>query len=530
MLIKLTKIYSPQEARLREDYGDELAAQDSGSFTDLLKKLVKYGQLQDILIRPLDREEFPDAPEEAEFSVVDGGRRLLAFELLASQGLEVPGIPPGEIGATIERMGVRDPLHMAELEFYATEVRKAFTWQEKAKFVRLIHFGYIDRARADDKVWGAENTALLLDMTVRTVNRYLELTEDPDVFEDEKVQGARTFVAATKQAKRQKALGKRRREVEETIAEKEKGGEKSDTVYAGIGDEDILDLCKQGDCRELITEFDDETFDFIHWDPPYGGEQAGGSTSVQERIDDTQEYAIELMTDMFPKIHQVMKQHRWMALWYHPINYQWILDHLSQTEDFQFWVNPYPNVWYKRNRKADGHEISRFSTNATEYFLHIGKWEKSYLDLILPRTDRQNVYVYDMPVGSQRRHIMHKPADLLGEITTVISIEGEVGYDPSVGSGSFFEGCVDRNRKGYGAELSEEYWLTSCDAYKKALQKPSSDDLTDEEAITMAVEGGLTKKDASRYVEGLAVKMGRSITIIDITKLIAYRKKMGIIK
>lgn len=519
MLIDLDKIYLPE--RLREDYGDDLPGNNDQSFKSLVKGLVKHGQLQDILIRPLDKKEHPEATAGADFVIVDGGRRYLALLALNQADTVARGVPLGKIGATIERTDASDPLYATELEYYANEVRKAFSWQEKAKFIRAVHFGYVDRLRAEEKEWSIPNTAYLLDMSEVTIRRYLELTDDPDIFEDDKVQDARTFVAATKQAKRQKELKKRRKAVAKRAGEEDDpsktsaAGRERSTVYAGIGDEDIFSLCKQEDCRGWITGFDEGSIDFVHWDPPYGGEQSGGSTSVHERIDDSPEYAEEITLAMLPEIHRVLKEGHWLAIWYHPDRKDWLIESMEAAG---FWVNPYPNIWYKRNRKSDGHELKRFLVNAHEEFLFAAKLVDKKTDPILPRNDRQNVFVYDMPVGNARRHIMHKPWDLIREIISVISIDGEIGLDPGVGSGSFFEACVASNRKGYGCELSEEYWLISCDAFKRALEQTSS--LTRKEAreIAMAAwaDAGKEAEHGAMYVKDHYEVTGLVPTLDDI--------------
>ena len=65
---------------------------------------------------------------------------------------------------------------------------------------------------------------------------------------------------------------------------------------------------------------------------------------------------------------------------------------------------------------------------------------------------------------------MHKPPELLVEILRLISIPGEGGIDPSVGSGSLLEAAWSTGRRGFGCELSEEYWLGAIEAVKNTIE------------------------------------------------------------
>ena len=248
-------------------------------------------------------------------------------------------------------------------------------------------------------------------------------------------------------------------------------------------------LISQGDCREWIKQFPEERFTWVHWDPPYGHRQAERA-SIHGSIVDDQDYARGLMSDMFPELWRVLVDGHWMVVWYHPSEYQWIVDTLSghvrdgescklcgkewvgrpsycSVATTPWWVNPYPNVWVK-GRPSDGHEIKRFLINDHEEFLLAAK-VNACSDPILPNTDRSNVFSFSGVAKSDRRHVTHKPRELLAEVLKVISFPGEFGCDPSIGSGSIIEAALLSGRLAVGCELDEAYWLGAIDAVQKLL-------------------------------------------------------------
>lgn len=494
VIVSAKEIHFDSELRLRQDYGD-------------VKRMVvsfhKYGQLQDCLVRePNGNEPLPDGKN---WVLVDGGRRLLAVELAARSDIEIKDLEPGQIGIKVR--GQEDKLYALELEFFANEDRKNFDWREKAEFVKRIHEGHM----AGGEEWSVLYTAALLEMGDKTVYKYLDFFDHPDAFKTEEVQQAETFNTAYKQFQIKKDFEKRKRLVkhrDETIEKRTQevaissGGEVvqvevSDRVAYVPPSEFAQLICQLGDCREYISQVPTDTFDWIHWDPPYGGEQAGGAFGTFERIDDSWVYAKMLLTDMFPDVWRTLRGGHWFVLWYHPQYYndivtmlrgherdwethrcihcdrEWETENLLVTcrnEKWRFWVNPYPNTWYKVDRLSAGQEIRRFLINAQEHFLFAAAVKEKEKP-ILPSTNRQNVFVNNMPTSEERRHSMHKPAKLLGKILEVISIPGELGYDPSYGSGSIFEAALRLHRKIVGTELDKQIRSRAIEAVEEAIKE-----------------------------------------------------------
>lgn len=470
LTVRLEDIYFPTKLRLRSDYGD---------VEELAQSMVRRGQIQPIVLRPFDPEEFPKA-EPHLWTLVDGGRRMFASMIIYKNEKEIPNCEQGTILA-VPREDI-DPMFALEIEFHANEDRKHFHWKEKISYIVRVHKHF----KSMDKNWDVKHTANLIQLGDRATYAYLQMAANPEVLADERVQKQKSFRVAYKQFQivteelNRKAklvpgpTGKRTvgghvfadgRTLAETVKENQerlKAKSKADKLERAITG--AKNLISQGDCREWIKKFNDEQFAWVHWDPPYGHRQ-GERDSVHGSIRDDQEYAHELISEMLPEIHRVLQPGHWLVIWHHAEEYDWLKEKL---ESENFWVNPYPCIWYKQ-RASDGHEIKRFLINDYEQFFLAAKITDEKNDPILPNTDRSNVFTVRTLARADRRHVTHKPPKLLAEILDVVSYRGELGCDPSVGSGSLVEGALYSGRMALGCELDEAYYLGAVEAVQNIL-------------------------------------------------------------
>ncbi|KKL74253.1 hypothetical protein LCGC14_2066760 [marine sediment metagenome] len=414
MLIELSKIHLDAKDRLRAKHQN---------IQKLASSIARRGLIQPIVLRPPHKSELP-LPEGKDYVIEAGARRFIAMLFLQPMLESDPAtlhlsLVPGEITAEIRHGD--DELMSLEVEFHENEDRDNFDWKEKASYVWRIHDGNVAR----NPEWNVDDTSLLLEMGRSTTFQYLEFRDNPAVFADERVSGADTFRTAKKQFDIVKSLKKRemivefrkKRNADLKARQAEGGGATSvtdfelGTIYPSVDLDQVemevgglaARIAQQGDCREWIKKWPDEAFDFLHWDPPYGGEQSGGAFTSFRKIDDSWAYAMKLISDMIPDLHRVLRPGHWLAIWCHPSNTQdvtrllaghvlddvlplrcyncrksWTsekLQHYCPASGHSFWVNPYPNHWYKVNRKADGHEIKRFLVNAEEPFLFAAKMQ-----------------------------------------------------------------------------------------------------------------------------------------------------------
>lgn len=462
--------------------------------TEKARSLLRFGQLQPILV---ERNENGGGRR---YKLIDGKVRLTALMALfvrymmgeqeVKDAFERWGMQPGFVDV-VEKDSL-DPLTALMIEFHANEDRDNFTWDERAKYVRKIHDMLSTQHGRD---WKQESTAEAIGMSPAVVSQYLQLTEIHPAAQSERVQKATSKGAALKQLKIEKERHVRKARVEsaEKLAAQstsERGGAVTTNQGFAPSRSDAGLAAKlsiyHGDCREWIKTIPDNSLDWFHWDPPYGGtEGAGGAFASHAPIQTDHDYALGLMADMFPEIWRVLSDGSWMVLWYTPVHYNairlalqghkfdsdtgvcaycqrhilrdytWLASNYScRPSPHRFWVNPYPNYWRKKDRAADGHEIQRFLTKETEPFLLCGKQDAK--TPILLRSDRGNVFDFDGIPSVERRHVHHKPPALLKEILSLISVPGSLGGDAGAGSGSILEAVYGTSRKVVVAELDKD--------------------------------------------------------------------------
>lgn len=499
MYIPLESIFIPpdENGRIRE------AASLAEAVSERANSIIANGQLQPILVErlavPVDGREWKLIDGQVRYvSLLSLNYRLEKFEPEINMAFKRWGIQPGMIEA--KEINDIDPITALAIEYNANEDSTAFTWNEKGRYVRRIHEMLVERAKGQGEKWTAEKTAEFIGRSKAFVSTYLELTDESDeLVQAPAVQNARSRQTAKKQLDIERARHQRK------LQAKADSVRSSDVAATGVSVryEDVAKMiAHKGDCRDWIKTIPDNVFDWFHWDPPYGGSEGiGGAFAGHKPIQTSLRYCLGLMEVMIPEIWRTMREGAWLAFWYTPVHYNWVrlllqghkFDHEGNCaycfknafsdHDYlsnyyyctyspnPFWVNPYPNQWYKEDRVADGHEITRFLAKQTEPFFLAGKilpaTPKDVKLPILQISNRGNVFTHDIPRGLDRRHVNHKPPALLKEILSLISVPGSLGGDASGGSGSIIEAASEAGRKVLVAELDDTHWQ---DCYSVALE------------------------------------------------------------
>lgn len=506
MFIPLDDIYIPPEedGRIRDPENTKTAV------SNRVDSLLRFGQLQPILVEDFDG----DKP----YILVDGQIRYISMLSLSIrhdmeeeevvEAFELWGMKPHHIEGKV-RESTSDIMQLMS-EFHANEDRDDFTWEEKGNYIRRIHELHVQQAKEEGETWTGEDTAKAIGQSTATVSQYLQLTDPSDpATQSDRVKKAKTKNTAFKQLKIEKEKNRRRKQaarVEKKIEEAEEEEEEEAFDFVAAAKKVIY----HGDCRKWIKDIPDSSLSWFHWDPPYGGKEGGGGAfAAHTGIQTDNDYCLTLMEDMLPEIYRVLQDGSWVALWFTPIHFdrvKWMLqghrfkddgvcehcerhivkDYIWLSENYgcrpspyTFWVNPYPNIWYKSDRVADGHEIQRFLTKQTEFFFLAGKHDQK--PPILMRSNRGNVFDYPLP--DDRRHVAHKPPALLEEVLSLISVPGSIGGDAGAGSGSIIEAAFNSNRRIISAELEEEHYVdvlgVTTDIFTRKLYSPAKVDKWD---------------------------------------------------
>lgn len=212
----------------------------------------------------------------------------------------------------------------------------------------------------------------------------------------------------------------------------------------------------QGDCLEVMKNIEDGTVDLIVTDPPYPlNHTSGSSTSSakQEKWqgnlkagDKTSNIINKIrFEEWVPEIYRVLKPNAHCYIFVNDKNVQEILNVCMKNgfklHNILVWKknNCTPNRWYMKNCEFI-------------IFLHKGK------SFPINNLESSQFLEYKNIGGKNKLHPTQKPTELLEELILNSSIEGDIVFDPFMGSGSTGVACLNINRNFIGIELDEGYF------------------------------------------------------------------------
>lgn len=214
--------------------------------------------------------------------------------------------------------------------------------------------------------------------------------------------------------------------------------------------EDIKLLC--GDCLELMKRIPDKSVDLVTIDPPYEFAQHGGGGAFGSR---KREYHNELEADTLTKgfdtavldeLVRVMRKVN-IYIW---CNKEQIKQYLEYFEgcnmDLLTWhkTNPVPTC----NNKylSDTEYLLFFREKGVKVYGSYQTKRKFYVT----QTNKKDKDKY--------KHPTVKPVEIMENIITNSSQEGETVLDCFMGSGTTGVACVNTNRRFIGMEKEEKYF------------------------------------------------------------------------
>lgn len=380
-----------------------------------------HGQLQPIKVEQ----------KNGKYRLIAGERRLTAISQLHDEGATIPGLQTGYIEITF---GDPVPLHKQLMqEFAENNERKDFTYVERAKFIRKFH--EMMQLEYGQDAWSQELTARTLNLSPASISHYLRVEQA--VREDPSIAKAGTLDAAVKRMK-----------VQERIKERKGAVEKEDSTAITRASS----ILTHGDAREWITTLDNESVDLVNFDPPWGNDISFKSQENHESFDDSTEYAMKLMDDLFPHIYRILKPNRFCIFWFGAHMTQEMAEY-AQTFGFNLQFTRTPCIWYKPDKVADQNRVPEkqlIESYETFFLLRKG-------DPIFYEKYTHNVFAFErVPLGSII-HPTEKPVSLCTALVKLCSVPGEKVVDPTAGSSAFLDAALRADRKPRGCEKSDRF-------------------------------------------------------------------------
>ena len=418
--------------RQRKELTEEDIAERAKSFE-------KFGQLQNIVL---------NKTEDGTLELVAGFTRIMAALSLGWN----------EIEASLQ--DDLDDIQKKEMELEENIQRKQLEWWEEAQAIAEIH----DMRSKIDPTWSMAKTAQMVGKSKPTVSRSVDLSkamkDDPSLKKEKGVK------SALQKRDTQKKMKKRQKEIEK----KNEG--------RGIA---IPARILVGDAKDLIKKEEDESFDAIVTNFPFGVDfELKGGEKVYY---DEEQYIIELVQEVIREGYRVLKDDSWFVAWfdirkitYSPIQmrtYREISDRLGTDKrdmrlrkmmfdsmGLAFWfeqtgfdfVTLVPPIWVKPNkRQGIIGDPRKGLVSAYEAMVFASKGSA-----ILLKQGLQNIFIYDSLNPSERDFEMQMPEDLCTQIVSMVSLGGGRILDPFAGVGSIGEGALNCQCEFVGYELNGE--------------------------------------------------------------------------
>lgn len=205
--------------------------------------------------------------------------------------------------------------------------------------------------------------------------------------------------------------------------------------------EEITNKIIQGDCLDIMKKMDNESVDLLLTDIPYGGvnRKSNGLRNLDKKDADV------FTMDMQFLIREMVRVTKGSG--YIFCGWEQLSEIVSIIRDID--ISNRVIVWEKTNPSPmNGQNIWLSGIELAVYFK---KRKATY------NQHCKNVVVR-FPCGRGKVHPTEKPLSLFKKFIEVSSNEGDIVFDPFLGSGTTVVGAIELNRKYIGVELSPKYF------------------------------------------------------------------------
>lgn len=196
------------------------------------------------------------------------------------------------------------------------------------------------------------------------------------------------------------------------------------------------------DCFDIIKKIEDDSIDLILTDPPYGIDltpQRENSKFKNTKVinDNTLEWLDSYVEDIYRISKNVAC---FFCGWQHIDKFKIALEKKFIIKNILIWNKD----WFGMgNNYRPNYEMIILCCKT---------------NLTTPSNNKSNILTYRRLSPQKLTHSCEKPIDLLSDLISELSKEGDVILDTFMGSGSTIDSAKRLNRKYIGIELDENYF------------------------------------------------------------------------
>lgn len=420
------------EDRAREDFGNSM---------ELIASLKKYG-----LIQPVAVLEISSLSLNPTYRLLAGERRYRAHKEIGRDKIAA-NIYTGELSKH----------EIQEIELAENEVRKDFTWDEKAKLTARIHetkiaiHGEKRAGSRDTEKWSMDKTADMIGKSKTVVSDDIKLAQAIEVVPElANVENKSDALNMLKQLEKDQE-----RQESAAAIEKERVDTPIDAQRKEIRDSYIVlpetgKLLDQG-FFEGVQTIPSHSIDFIDVDWPFGVDLD------EEKKGDTGDY-VEIPKLMYPQFmrktlvecYNRLKDDGWMTVWFGPE--PWFEETYQAIIDTGFITNRMVCIWTKGQGQT--RDTAHRLGNSYEMFYYVRK-----ANSVINRRGRSNIFDQSTVPAVKKWHPTQKPVTMYSDvITTLIQVNKDKRFMvPFLGSGACLLAGYNLGMKGFGWDLSKKH-------------------------------------------------------------------------
>ena len=351
----------------------------------------------------------------------------------------------GELGVPYEftLSEETDPRRIKEIELEENIKRVDLTWQERVDAVDAFHLLQQEfHPPSAGRVTGGHtiaDTAEALDKSVGLVAEDLELAAFMQL---EEVRGAKNKTEAKKIVKRIKEDYERAKMLKEVQAKatreayEERGEEpprEEEGPTTGPTLEELVELFMPriltGRMEEELQEFEDNTFQIVIFDPPWGQELDSVGEHGGEKVlfNDSHDSFARNLEGQLRLLYQKMAEHSHLYLFFGIVDHEFVY-HILEKVGFQ--VNRIPIIWHKQGAHRT-REPERWPGRSYEPIAFARKGNKRLVRLGAP-----DVIITPAPSPAiKQSHPSAKHPDVMLDLLKRSAFPGDRVLDPMAGSG-----------------------------------------------------------------------------------------------
>lgn len=353
-----------------------------------------------------------------------------------------------EIPATLREN--LSPIEAKEIELEENLQRKDINWDERGANLLAIHELKIARygkktpgSGKDVEGWNLKKTAEMVGKPVTSVQREIGFADKLRKRPELKKRVEHLDVSAAM---------KRVEMIEE--------GEKAQRLV-DLGQITTSVNLKLGDSQLLIKEVEDSSIDLILTDPPFGietlslyeGKDRGANQQYQGLMSEhdnlSEDKVLPLILGLLPEFFRVLKSGSHFYLFHTPDLYMEIRRGMEKTG---FECHSFPLIWDKMR-----------TTNSFNQYNYMACYESIIFGWKPSRTKTlanpsRAILQFKTVSNNDRRHVFHKPTDLLAFLIAQSTQIGGLVLDPFAGSGETLVAAKQLKRSSLGFEINPEHW------------------------------------------------------------------------